>query len=451
LHDQSVPRTSAGSIAALAGSGALAGNAAQYGRPGGADLVSRTAAPESWCATRAANGVWQHGRDVDGALGQLRQQGRPDPGGLDFASQDYLSLSSHPAVRAAGLRALDEAGPHNAGSATRPGNTGYGLQLEQALGALLGLEHVALFPTDWDAAFGAITALVHGRDHVVIDQLAHTALRQGALAATPNVHVHRHLDPYHVRELLAAIRARDDENGILLVTEAVFGIDSDSPDLPLLQHLCRQYGATLLVDVAHDLGACGPGGSGVIGEQRMPGKIDLVTGSFSNTFAACGGFAASAIRGVKRQLQLSIAPQFSNALAPLQAAIALECLRIVTSDEGAALRAQLLSNARELRGMLADAGLPCPGSPSPVVTVPVGSEAVARLAAKLLARGGLFANQLEYPRAPAGAAHLCLQLTASHSLHQVRHGARLVGACVGLARQALAAGNAPPSESVITR
>jgi glycine C-acetyltransferase/8-amino-7-oxononanoate synthase len=437
-------------IDALAASGALAGSAAQFAQPRGPDLIRRTQALEAWCATRAAHGVWQYARSLDGPPepeATMREEGLPGARGLNFASQDYLSLSSHPAVLDAAVRALHDAGPHSAGPAAVLGNTRLSLALEQALGAMLQAPHVTLFPSGWAAVFGAITALVHARDHVLIDQLAHGALRQAASAATRNVALHRHLDYAHVRELLAQVRAQDTQNGILVVAEGLSGMDSDSPDLALLQYLCREYGATLLLDVAHDLGACGPSGLGVTGQQNMVGKIDIVLGSFSKTFASNGGFVASGSRSLKRQLQLFAGPHvFSNALSPVQAAVVIECLRIAGSSEGEALRADLMRNACALRAMLGEAKVRCAGTPSAVVPVVVGSEQVARLAGKLLARQGVFVNPVEYPGVPLGAARLRLQLMASHSMQQVRRAAQQVEAALhragavaeGVRRQALA-------------
>jgi 7-keto-8-aminopelargonate synthetase-like enzyme len=441
VDDESVPFAPDPGIAPLRASGALAGTVAQFAQPRGPDLVRRGAALEAWCATRAAHGVWQFARTLDGApepIAQVSEEGGAAARGINFASQDYLSLAAHPAVHEAAMRALREAGPHSAGSAVLLGNTRLSLALERALGELLQLEHVTLFPTGWGAAFGALTALLHGRDHVVIDQLAHASLRQGAAAATRNVAVHRHLDTGHVRELLASIRARDTENAIMVVTEGLFSMDSDSPDLPLLQHLCREYGATLMVDVAHDLGALGPGGTGCIGQQGMLGKVDIVMGAFSKTFAANGGFVAAAAHSLKRQLQLFAGPHlFSNALSPLAAGVALESLRIAASDEGAALRAELLRNAGTLRTLLAEAGARCLGVPSAIVPVLVGSEAASRLAGRMLARRGVFVNQVEYPGVPVGAARLRLQLMAHHNQQQLRRAARLVGAAIGAAGAAL--------------
>jgi 7-keto-8-aminopelargonate synthetase-like enzyme len=206
-------------------------------------------------------------------------------------------------------------------------------------------------------------------------------------------------------------------------------MDADSPDLPLLQHLCREYKASLLVDVAHDLGAMGPGGLGVIGAQRMQGRIDIVVGAFSKTFAANGGFVACAERPARRQLQMYAGPHmFSNALSPVQAAVALESLRIVTSSEGDGLRADLMRNAVELRALLAEAGLRCLGEPSPIVPVWMGMEAAARVAGMLLARDAVFVNPVEYPGVPLGAARLRLQLMANHTPAHVRRAASLVAA-----------------------
>ncbi|TFW31814.1 aminotransferase class I/II-fold pyridoxal phosphate-dependent enzyme [Massilia horti] len=436
-------------IRALARSGALANNAAQFAQPRGADLIRRTGPLEAWCALRAAHGVWQYARALEGPpqpLAEVREEGGRRAAGLNFASQDYLSLGAHPAVRDAAVRALRDAGPHSAGSAVLLGNSRQSLALEKALTCLLGHDHVTLFPTGWGAAFGAITALVHARDHVVIDQLAHASLRQGAAAATRNIAVHRHLDCSHVRDVLATIRSRDRENGILVVTEGLFSMDSDSPDLPLLQHVCHEYGATLLVDVAHDLGALGPNGAGIIGQQGMLGKVDIVLGAFSKTFAANGGFVASASHGLKRQLQLFAGPHlFSNALSPVQAAVVLECLRIVQSSEGAVLRTRLLSNVSELRSQLADAGLRCLGLPSAIVPVLLGSEPATRLAGKLLARAGVFVNPVEYPGVPLGRARLRLQLMSGHEMWQVRQAAQRIATCVRRIESALAV---PPALEV---
>jgi 7-keto-8-aminopelargonate synthetase-like enzyme len=431
-------------VDAMLARGSLGGTAAQFSQPRGADLLRRTEPVEAWHNARSADGLWQYARSLDGAphpIASIRDESGLGARGINFASQDYLSLASHPQVADAAARALREAGPHSAGSAVLLGNTRTSLALEEAIAGLVATEHVALFPTGWGAAFGAITALVQAQDHIVIDQFAHASLRQGASAATPNVSINRHLDVGHVRELLGAIRARDTEHGILVVTEGLFSMDSDTPDLAALQALCHEFGATLLVDVAHDLGAMGPGGGGCIAQQGMLGRIDLVMGAFSKSFASNGGFVATASRSVKRHLQLYAGPHmFSNALSPVQAAVILECIQIIRSDEGDALRADLMRNVDGLRAQLAAEGLHCMGIPSAIVPVLIGSEKVSRLTGKLLFEQSVFVNQVEFPGVPVGASRLRLQLMSNHNMQQIKRAAPIIGQTVTRARDAIAAG-----------
>ena len=215
------------------------------------------------------------------------------------------------------------------------GNTHLSRRLEGALGEALGMEHVLLFPTGWAAGFGTITGLVRPGDHVLMDQLSHACLAQGARAATPNWQTFRHNDVDDLRRRLAEVRSRDARHGILVVTEGLFSMDSDSPDLAALQAACREHGAVLLVDVAHDFGAQGAGGGGQLERQRLLGQVDLVMGSFSKTLASNGGFLATNQASVRQFVSIfGGSHTYSNALSPVQAAVVLEALRIVRSPEG---------------------------------------------------------------------------------------------------------------------
>jgi glycine C-acetyltransferase len=425
-------------------SGALSGTAAQFSHPRGSDLIKRTEPLEAWRKIRNTHGMWQYARSLNGPpypIATIQDEAGTVARGINFASQDYLSLASHPAISEAAAKALRDFGPHSAGSAVLLGNTKLSLSLENAVASLLKTEHVALFPTGWGAAFGAITALVRPNDHVVIDQFAHASLRQGATAATPNVLINRHLDIEDVREILKRIRAHDTENAVLVVTEGLFSMDSDVPDLARLQSVCHEYGSTLLVDVAHDLGAMGPGGTGCIGMQDMLGKVDLVMGAFSKTFASNGGFLATASCAAKRHVQMFGGPHmFSNALSPVQSAVVLECIRIVQSGEGEGLRADVRLNAETFRNLLASNGLSCLGEASPIVPVLIGSEKVSRLVGNLLFRQSVFVNQVEFPGVPIGASRLRLQLMANHNLQQVKRAAQVIAGAVRRARNALQAG-----------
>jgi glycine C-acetyltransferase len=413
-------------------SAALTGSMRDFRVPGGLDLLGRTEGFFRWQDLRRQNGLWPFSRATeDGPKTVCSAQ--DDSGnkmrGVNFASQDYLSLSSHPEIKATAIETIERCGVHSAGSPALVGNTSYSVALERKISEFVNMDHVVLYPTGWGAGFGVVKGLVRSADHVVMDMLAHSCLQEGANAATSNVHLFRHLDNDYCRDVLAKIRSKDQENGILVITEALFSMDSDTPKLFELQALCHEYGATLVVDVAHDLGCLGDEGTGHIGMQSMLGKIDVVMGSFSKTFASNGGFVATNSRAVKEYLRFYSAPAtFSNALSPVQAATILKAFDIVDSVEGRVLRLELLANILALRRELTEAGLEFYGDPSAIVCVKLGSEGLARLVSRRLPGLGLIANLVEFPAVPKGAARIRMQVMANHTEQNITDAVRLLKA-----------------------
>lgn len=397
---------------------ALEGSLRDHRAPSGPDLIGRNDVFFEWQDLRRQHDLWPYARSTESAP-QARCAALTDTGrafsGVNFASQDYLSLSSHPEIKAAAAHAVELYGVHSAGSAALLGNTSNSMQLERALSQFLGDRQVVLYPTGWSAGFGSVQGFVRPADHVVMDILAHSCLQQGAAAATQNVHYHGHLNLKAIEAKLKQIRARDTQNGILVVTESLFSMHADSPNIRAMRALCDAYNASLLIDCAHDLGSMGPTGHGVLELQNMFEAADVLIGSFSKTFASNGGFVAVRNKSTAEYLKYySATHTFSNALSPVQAAAVLKALEIVTGAEGRERRARLMSNILSLRAQMEDAELEVLGDPSPIVPVNVGPEPVGRFAAREMEALGGIANLVEYPAVPQGAARFRFQVMADH-------------------------------------
>jgi 7-keto-8-aminopelargonate synthetase-like enzyme len=410
---------------------ALGGSMRDFRYLPGADLLDRVHAFYEWQELRRKSGLWPLGRSTETGP-RSKCLARTDEGalfeGINFASQDYLSLASHPDIRDVAIATIEEFGVHSAGSPALVGNTSLSLALEKTIAEFLGMEHVALFPTGWAAGFGIVKGLVRSSDHIVMDALSHACLQEGAQAATRNIHYFRHNSIEGARDKLQRIRAKDNENGILILTESLFSMDSDTPDIVALQDLAHEFGAILCVDVAHDLGCLGPDGRGHIGAQGMTGKVDVVMGSFSKTFASNGGFVACNQRSVKEYLRYYSSPcTFSNALSPSQAAIVGKAFEIVASEEGARLRSMLMTNIRLLRELLHGSDFETYGDPSPIVCVKMGTEGLARLVSRKLPDIGLLANLVEFPAVPKGQARFRMQVMARHSNREIVDAVRRMG------------------------
>jgi glycine C-acetyltransferase len=402
---------------------ALTGSLREYRDPRGRDLLGRVETFYRWQDLRRQCGYWPYSKSTDEAPLPVCTA-KDDSGhtfrGVNFASQDYLSLSSHPLIKESAIAAVQEYGVHSAGSSAFLGNTRYSLALQRTISDFLQMEHTILYPTGWAAGYGVIRGLIRGDDHIVIDGLAHNCLHDGAIAATRNIHLHGHLNLESVRRHLHRIRARDKDNAILVVTEGLFSMDSDTPDIGAMQQLCREFSATLMVDVAHDLGNLGEDGTGHLGLQKMLGKVDIVMGSFSKTFASNGGFVAVHTPAAREYLRyFGSAGTFSNALSPIQSAIVLKAFDIVRSGEGRSLRASLMKNVLYLREGLKELGLEVIGDPSAIVSAKVGDEALARLVSQQLPGLGVVANLVEFPAVAKGSARFRLQVMANHTRQNI--------------------------------
>jgi 7-keto-8-aminopelargonate synthetase-like enzyme len=406
-----------------AASEAMTGSLRDFRVMAGTDMLERFAPFYEWQDKRRQSALWPYAKSTTSApkttCTALTDNGT-ELAGVNFASQDYLSLASHPEVKAAAVEAIAQYGVHSAGSAALLGNTSNSLKLERAISDFFGGRETVLYPTGWSAGFASVQGFVRPNDHVVLDVLAHSCLQEGARAATQNIHFHGHLNVRALERKLQRIRASDTTNGILVVTESLFSMHSDTPDIRAMRAVCDTYKATLLVDCAHDLGCIGDDGLGHLGLQKMHTEVDIIIGSFSKTFASNGGFISVKSKAAAEYLKYFSATQtFSNALSPAQAGSVLKAFEIVRSAEGKERRQRLMSNILYLRSELAKAGMEALGDPSAIVPVRVGAEGLARMASRNLSFLGAIANLVEYPAVPQGGARFRVQVMADHTTAEI--------------------------------
>lgn len=403
-------------------------------QPSGPDLLARTAPYLAWQERRCRSGLCPYPNSVAHAPactvrfcnGRVRSKT-----GLDFATRDPLALGSNPAVQQAASRAFVEDGARALATRAR--------ELAADVGDWLGQPHVVLFESVFDARFRTIGSLVQAADYVVIDRCADPSFVQAARDSTPNVIGNDHLDVDQVRAQLCEIRSRAATQGILVVTEGLFPLHSDAPDLAALQRVCWEHEARLLVDVSHDVGLTGPDGTGQMGIQRMLGSIDLVVGSFATSLVSNVGFLGTGSREAAEFVKFNSGSHvLARSPSPIHCAVADQALRIARSSASEAARAQIQRTAAALRAALAERGLPCLGDPSPYVLVHLGWEGGARLASALTLERGLYADLIEHPIVPPGSARLCLQVNAEGDPQRARTAAEIIADSVRAAWEIVA-------------
>lgn len=375
-------------------------------RPQGRDLFARTASYLEWQDRRCRAGLCPYPNSAAHTNGCGTGHSAPRGGDkppLDFASRDPLLLANDPALRRAAAFGFELAGSSQAIP-----------ELEAALGEWLEFEHVAVFDSGLDARFHVVDALVGRGDSVVLDAEVDPTFEQAAREATPDVFTHSHLDLEELRAQLCEIRARHATRGILVVTQSLFPLESDAPDLSAIQLLCREYEARLLVDVSHDLGVLAEDGSGQLGLQGLRGRVDMLVGSLSAGLVSSIGFLATGSREAAEFVKFHSGTQvLTRQPSALQCAVATEAVRMARSARCRQAREEIGRTALALRHGLEERRVPCLGQASPYVDVHLGWEGAARLVSSLLREYGLHADLIEHPIVPVGAARLCLQIPAN--------------------------------------
>ncbi|MCP4384660.1 MAG: aminotransferase class I/II-fold pyridoxal phosphate-dependent enzyme [Hyphomicrobiales bacterium] len=187
----------------------LRGSTIDYYDPSDIDLVQRWAAMRDWSDARLRANVESYSKYTSTRIAPeicAYDRGGRACHGVNFASQEYLSLASDRRVLSAAFEAAQTYGVHSAGSAALMGLTKLTIDLEEKIAEFLGVSDATVFPTGWGAGYGVIKTLVTPADHVVIDVLAHACLQEGATSATRNVHRFPHCSSQAVERRLRRIR-----------------------------------------------------------------------------------------------------------------------------------------------------------------------------------------------------------------------------------------------------
>ncbi len=389
--------------------GPYEGSALNFVSFSGKTLAERYAGLNHWSMLREEQNLWPYG--------MTHNNRRP----LNFGTQDYLGISNNDEVIDSVKEFVEENHViHSAGSPTLTGRTIWTDQLEEKLADILKQKTCLVFPSGWMACFGAVAGLTNGKDTLVLDALAHNCLQVAARFSSQNIYKYNHNDMSHLNELLERCRQMDDRNGLFVITESLFSMNSDAPDLRRLMELVHKYEAILIIDCAHDLGVIGEKGLGLLETIDLQyEKNVIICGAFSKAFGTNGGFVAGPGE-IRKQLTI-MAPTyiFSTGASPIQCHIASKSIDLVFSEEGSRLRQRLKELVEFTVTRFRENGFTINGKPTQIVPVLIGHERIARMIFKNIFEQGLMVNLVEFPAVPKGKAIFRFQLMATHQEEEI--------------------------------
>jgi glycine C-acetyltransferase len=336
---------------------------------------------------------------------------------LNFCANNYLGLSSHPAVIAAAHSALDSHGYGLSSVRFICGTQDLHKTLEARLAAFLGTEDAILYAAAFDANGGLFEPLLGEQDAIISDELNHASIIDGIRLCKAQRWRYRHNDMADLERCLAEADAAGARTR-LVFTDGVFSMDGTVAQLDVVRRLCDRYGALLGIDECHASGFMGATGRGTHEHRGVFGQIDIITGTLGKALGgASGGFTAARKEVVDLLRQRSRPYLFSNTVAPSIVGASIAVLDLL--EASTALRDKLAANTRQFRSAITAAGFEIKPGDHPIVPIMVfEAERAQALSARLLELG-VYAVGFFYPVVPKGQARIRVQLSAAHEPEQI--------------------------------
>jgi 8-amino-7-oxononanoate synthase len=338
---------------------------------------------------------------------------------INFASNDYLGLSQHPALKTAAQEAIEEFGVGAGASRLISGSQTLHVRLEQELATFKGTESALLFSSGYTAALGALCSLAGPGDTIILDKLVHACIVDGAKLSGATIRVFPHNNIERLRHHLFWARKNKPDKKPLVATESVFSMDGDLSDLTAIIDLKNEFGALLFVDEAHATGVIGPKGAGLVTALGLTREVDIQMGTLSKAIGVSGGFVCGSNTLIQLLVNRARSFIYSTASPPALAAAASASLEILQSDLGDQLRIRLLQNVRLLSKLLEIKWNHSPSPQSAIIPVLVGTEERSLQLAGMLLESGFLIPAIRYPSVARGSARIRIALSAAHFSEQI--------------------------------
>ena len=347
---------------------------------------------------------------------------------INFCANNYLGLSSHPAVIAAAKKGLDERGYGLSSVRFICGTQDIHKELERKVSEFLGTEDTILYSSCFDANGGVFEALLGEEDALISDELNHASIIDGMRLCKADRHRFKHQD---MKDLEHHLKQTQDKRFRMIVTDGTFSMDGVVARLDLICDLAEQYDALLLVDDSHATGFIGKSGRGTHEYYQVMDRVDIITTTFGK---ALGGASGGCVAGNKVFIdilrQRSRPYLFSNTMSPVVVAATIKAIELLEASTH--LRDKLEQNAAFFRRRIKESGFEIKDGFHPIVPIMLHDARLVQDMARELYNEGIYVIGFFYPVVPRGTARIRVQISAAH---ETEHIEKAVAAFVKVGRK----------------
>ena len=355
-----------------------------------------------------AQGLYRHLRVLDDEqAARTRVDGRSV---VNLSSNNYLGLTTHPALKKKAMAALEQFGVGTGSVRTIAGTMQIHVELERRLAVFKKTEAAVVFQSGFAANAGTVAALLTKDDFVISDELNHASIIDGARLSRASIKVFPHRN---VKAAAEIVRDLPKAGRKLLITDGVFSMDGDLGALPGLCDVAEEHGLIMMVDDAHASGVFGENGRGTVDHFGLHGRVDVQVGTLSKAIGALGGYVAGN-RNLIDFLQHRGRPfLFSTSHPPSVTATCLAALDVLAEEPQ--LIQTLWRNTKVFKDGLRALGFNTGASESPITPVIVGDAVKAMQLSDRLFVEGVFAQGIGFPTVARDKARVRTIVTATHT------------------------------------
>ena len=331
---------------------------------------------------------------------------------INLASNNYLGLTSHKALRKAALEAVRKLGVGAGAVRTIAGTMKLHMDLEEQIAKFKHTEACVVFQSGFTANAGTVSAVLGKDDLIISDELNHASIIDGARLSKATIKVFKHKDIADCERILQENAAFPGKK--LIISDGVFSMDGDVAPLPALCDLAEKYGCIMMVDDAHSSGVLGRSGRGTVDHFDCHGRVHIQVGTLSKAIGSMGGYVCGS-RELIDFLYLRARPfLFSTSHPPATAAACQAAFTLLDSPEGERLVKKLWANTKFFKRELQKRSFEFKASETPIIPIHVGDAAKAFEFSRKLFAAGVFAPAVGYPTVAEGKARLRAIVSAAH-------------------------------------
>lgn len=331
---------------------------------------------------------------------------------LNFCANNYLGLSSHPAVTEAAIEAIRTHGYGMSSVRFICGTQDIHKELEQRISEFLGTEDTILYAAAFDANGGLFEPLLGAEDAIISDELNHASIIDGIRLCKAQRWRYKHNDMNSLEDCLKEAAAAGARRK-LIFTDGAFSMDGTIAQLDKICDLADRYDAMVGIDECHASGFLGKTGRGTHEYRGVMGRIDIITGTLGKALGgASGGFTSARKEIVDMLRQRSRPYLFSNTVAPSIVGASIKVMELLSSTTE--LRDKLERNTQWFRNAMTSAGFDIIPGEHPIVPIMLYEATLAQEFARRLLSEGIYVIGFFYPVVAQGKARIRVQISAAH-------------------------------------